>query len=120
MIPVVVAINTLIALINFYIAWRVWKLRQILARAANAILTAERGTHNVLYNAPNAISKGQKGVSVLRERYQVLEIQIQRVQQIIGLLALLGKVWQKPRSQMAKQSKFLKKVAKLPIERGQS
>lgn len=115
MVTVVVVLNTFIALINFYIAWRVWKIRRVVAGAAKAILAAERSTYKVLHGAPNAISKGQTGVSAVRSRYQQLELQIQQVQQIVALLSLVGKVWQ-GRSKLARQPKSQKKVSKLSVK----
>ncbi|MCL1468981.1 hypothetical protein [Argonema galeatum] len=115
MVTVVVVLNTLIALINFYIAWRIWKLRRVVANAAKGILAAERSTYKVLHGAPNAISKGQTGVSAVRSRYQLLELQLKQLQQILGLLSLVGKVWQ-GRSKLARQPKSPKKVSKLSVK----
>ena len=121
MVTVVVIINTLIALINFYIAWRVWKLRRVLAGAAKAILAAERNTYNVLHVAPGAIAKGQKGSKALGNQYRRLDIQFQRLVQLLSLSGLLQRTWQRswaksspkisPKiSRLERQSKMLKKV----------
>lgn len=84
----VVTFNTLLALINFYIAWRVWKIRRLLAGATKAILTADRNTYNLLQKAPRAIAIGQKGTSGLRQQYGKLAIQVERLGQILALIRL--------------------------------
>lgn len=112
MVTIVVIINTAIALFNFYVAWRIWKIRRRIANAAKVIARAERSTYNVLHAAPNAISKGQKGTSALRDRYRQLNVQIQRLQQILGLLYLGKKLWY-DRSQKPRPSKLHQKRSRI-------
>lgn len=99
MITLVVILNTLIALLNFYIAWRVWKIRRVLAGATKAILAADRNTYNVLHPAPRAIAIGQKGTLALRNQYGKLQKQLQQLVQILALIRLglgvLGRRWTK-------------------------
>lgn len=93
MVIVVVVLNTLIALINFYIAWRVWKIRRTLAGVTKGILAAVSNTYNVLHPAPKAIYMGQKGTRTLRKQYQQYEIQLERLGQILALIRLGLGVW---------------------------
>jgi len=95
MVTVVVVLNTLIALICFYVAWRIVKLRRRLAKIADTLISAERRTHSVLKGGPKGIYKGQRGVHKLIERYQRLEPQLQKIQQVLALLSLGQKVWQR-------------------------
>lgn len=88
MIAFVVVFNTLLALVNFYIAWRVWKMRRVLAGVTQGIQAADRNTYNTLHPAPDAIAIGQKGTSALRQQYQKLEIQLERLGQILALIRL--------------------------------
>jgi hypothetical protein len=44
----VVAINGLIALVGFYIAWTLWQVRNTLAEVADTVLEWERNTHEAL------------------------------------------------------------------------
>ncbi len=94
MLTIVLIINAIISLLCILVAWQVWKLRRILGQAANSVLGAERATHNVLYGAPAAIATGQIGVSALRNNLKQLEPQLQRVQQVLGLLSLGQTAWQ--------------------------
>lgn len=93
MVTVVVVANLLIALTCLYVAWRVWKLRQVLATVANAVAIAERNTYRVLSRAPQGISRGQIGTSQLRSRYQKLRLQVQRLEEILQLINLLQRSW---------------------------
>ncbi|MBE9227197.1 hypothetical protein IQ264_17355 [Phormidium sp. LEGE 05292] len=108
MIAIVVTINILIALFNFYLAWRIWQIRRSIAGATRAILAADRNTYNVLHNAPKTIIIGQKGTKSLREQYQKLEIQLEKLGQVLGILNFTQQFWQK----RARQNRQLKKLKK--------
>jgi len=94
MVAVVIVINLLIATGCWYVAWRVWKLRSALSKAADALISAERATHRVLSGAPQGIGRGETGVRHLRQQYRLLEVKLLRVQQILKLLGLGQLVWQ--------------------------
>ncbi len=94
MVTVVIGINLLIAVLCLYAAWQVWKLQKILARAADALTTAERCTYAVLAGAPNAIARGQVSTNRLRQQYRNLELQLLKAQQILALTGLSRFVWQ--------------------------
>ncbi|KAF3887800.1 MULTISPECIES: hypothetical protein [Nostocales] len=92
MVAVVVIINILISLILFYVAWRVWLLKQRLANIADILSAAQRSTHAVLHKAPTAIYVGQRNIHNLRQGNQPKQLQIQRVRQIFSLLAFGQKI----------------------------
>jgi hypothetical protein len=92
MLQVVVILNVLISLLCIYVAWQVWNLRRTLAAAAAVLSDVERNTYAVLHGAPKAISQGQLGVHGLRERYQQLEVQLQKLQQVLILLSLIQRI----------------------------
>jgi hypothetical protein len=95
MVTLVVVINILISLVLLYVASRVRKLKQRLARLANIFIAAERSSHRVLYGAPAAISISQRNVHNLRQTHQSPQLQIQRVRQIFSLLAFGQQVWRR-------------------------
>jgi hypothetical protein len=95
MVAVVIILNLLIATGCLYVAWQVWKLRSALSRAADALISAERATHHVLSGAPRGIGKGETGVYHLRQKYQLLEVKLLRVQKILKLLGLGQLVWRR-------------------------
>ena len=92
MVAVVVVINVLISLLCLYVAWFLWNLRRALSAAADVVTLFDRDTHKALYGAPQAISQGQLGIRATRGSYQNLEIQLQRVQQVIAFLGLLQRL----------------------------
>ncbi|HEY9632997.1 MAG TPA: hypothetical protein V6D14_06310 [Coleofasciculaceae cyanobacterium] len=93
MVQVVVILNVLISLLCLYVAWQVWNLRRTLAATTVAMTIVERNTYAVLHGAPQAISQGQVGVHGLRDRYQQLELQLQKLQQVLTFLALIQSIW---------------------------
>ena len=93
MVTTVVVINTLISLILFYIAWRVWKLKQSIGCIADKLNAYERHTHAVLYKAPENIEISQQKIHSLRQGNEKLQVQIQQVRQIISLLLLGKRFW---------------------------
>jgi hypothetical protein len=109
MIAVVVIINILIALFNFYLAWQIWKIRKTIAGATKAILAAERNTYNLLHSAPDTVILGQKGSRLVREKYRELEIQLAKLGQLLGLFNFTQQFWRK----RTRQSRQLKKIKKL-------
>ena len=89
MFTAVIVINLTICLLCFFVAWKVWKLRQALGRVADTLIEAERHTHAVLYGAPNAIIKGRRGTRGLRNQYGRLNARLVKVQQILAVMTLL-------------------------------
>jgi hypothetical protein len=89
MVAFVAIVNLLVTLLNFYLAWKLWKLRRAIAKATKALIAAERKTYNVLHRAPPFVLKGQQGTENLRQRYQYLQWQLRQVQQVLTLLLLL-------------------------------
>ncbi len=98
MVAIVLVINLIISLICLYVAGKIWRYRQILAKVADRVNAADRSTYKVLHAAPNAIIKGQKGTRSLRQQYQQLEIQIQQIQKIMVILKLGQKIWRRSKN----------------------
>ena len=95
MLSAVVIINLLISLVCFYIAAKVWKIRRTIARFEIRIAAIERCSSNVLSTSPGFLGKRQQGVRQLRWRYQQLVLQLQQVQQLLGLLGLGRMLWRR-------------------------
>lgn len=93
MLTAVVIINLLISLVCFYIAAKVWKIRGTIARLELRITAMERCSSNVLSTSPDFLAKRQQGTHQLRRRYQQLELQLQQVQQLLGLVGLGRMLW---------------------------
>lgn len=93
MLTAVVIINVLISLVCFYIAARVWKVQRIIERFETRIIAINRCTSNVLIKSPNFLAKRQQAARQLRRNYLELELQLQQVQQLLGLLGLGRRFW---------------------------
>lgn len=91
MVICVIVINAIVSVTCLYLAVKLWKLAKTIDKAADAILRADRGTYNVLHNAPRAISKGETGTRNMRQKYQKLQRQVQTIRQVISVLTFLGK-----------------------------
>ncbi len=95
MLSAVVIINLMISAIGFYIAGRVWKIRRTIALFEVRIAAIERCSSNVLSKSPDFWAKRQQGTHQLRRNYQQLELQLQQVQQLLGLLGLGRRLWRR-------------------------
>ncbi|MBD2728734.1 hypothetical protein H6G96_21010 [Nostoc sp. FACHB-892] len=95
MVILVILVNTLISLILLYVAWRMWQLKQQLAYIADWLTAYESCTHIALNKAPENIYISQDNIYKLRQKNQVLQMQILQVQQIISLLLLGQQIWQR-------------------------
>lgn len=89
----VVIINVLISLVCFYIAAKVWQVQRIIERFESRIIAINRCTSNVLIKSPNFLAKRQQAARQLRRNYLELELQLQQVQQLLGLLGLGRRFW---------------------------
>ena len=102
MTEIVIATNVAISLFNLYIAWKIWRLRQAIARFTDTLVQVERKTQQVLYSAPEFIIQGRQGTRNLKESHQQLEQKWRQIEQILQLLALVSPIL---RSRLVKISK---------------
>lgn len=86
----VILINVMVAAFNFYLAWKLWKLRGAIARFAEMLVVAERNTHRVLSRAPQFVLTRRQGTRNLRQRYRYTQRQLQQVRQILAVFLLLS------------------------------
>lgn len=95
MLIIVLVANLLIGLTCLLVAWQVWQLRRSLAQVTHTLLYVEEAVHGVLYGAPGAILIAKRGTHQLRKNYRQLEGQLQRMQQVMGLLSMGQFLWQR-------------------------
>ncbi|MEA5550997.1 hypothetical protein VB713_08400 [Anabaena cylindrica UHCC 0172] len=95
MVTVVVLINILISLILLYVARQVWRIKQKLGIIADRLNSYERVSHSVLFTAPESIYTGYQEIYNLRQKHQKVKLQIQQIQQILNLVVLGRKIWQR-------------------------
>lgn len=92
MIFFVVVTNLLITLINIYLAVKILQLRQLLVKTTNALLSCEQRIEILLSPAPQIILKGQKNLDHLQQRYQLLQMQLEKIRRLLALLSLIYRV----------------------------
>ena len=95
MIFLIVAINLSITLLNIYIAIKVWQLRLLVARITAILNNYESYFHILLNIAPKVIYRGQNNIEQVRQRYQLLQWQIAKIQQLIWLLNRSYRIWRR-------------------------
>lgn len=90
-IAIAVSLNILIALFGFYLAWRVWRLKQTLGGVTEALTRWEQNAHSGLNpgTLPPAILQGKRNTAGLRYRYAQLQVQIRQLQQVLALVSFL-------------------------------
>ena len=87
MIFLIIAINLSITLLNIYIAIRIWQLRQLIARIATIFANYERYFKLVLRVSPRVLYRGQNNLYLIRQRYQLMQLQAAKIRQLIWLLS---------------------------------
>lgn len=109
-IAVVLVVNLLIGLICLGVAWQLWQLKHQLAELSHTLLSVEQVIYDVLHPAPGYIRQGQTGVGQLRQKYQSLQPQLQRLEQGLALIGLGRLVWR--RFSFLQQPKLTKRRSK--------
>jgi uncharacterized protein YhhL (DUF1145 family) len=111
LLTIVLITNAFLALICLWVAWKIWQLRRTLARVTDTLLYVEQVVYQVLHSAPTAILKGQTGSQALQQQYQNLQIQLQRLQQILALVSFGRSLWAR-RSRLQNTSSTRKQSVK--------
>ncbi|MER3435092.1 MAG: hypothetical protein C4288_17155 [Leptolyngbya sp. ERB_1_1] len=88
MLTGVIILNLLLALYGFRLTWQIWNLRRTFSRAADALIVAERNTHNLLNGAPESIERKELTVRQLRQNYRQLEPKLQQAQKALALIGI--------------------------------
>ena len=97
MLAGVLIINLLISLFCFYITVKVWKVRRSIEGLETRVTALNRCTSNVLLKSPDLFAKRQQAARQLRRNYLQLELQLQQLQQLVGLLGLGRMLWRRSR-----------------------
>jgi hypothetical protein len=95
MLIFVIVFNLFLTLFNLYIAFRLWRLRRVLARVAKTLTMVERRLHRIFYPAPEVVLRGKQGTHELRQRYQRLLVQIELIEKIFSLVSLGIGIWRR-------------------------
>jgi len=93
MIFLIVAINLSITFLNVYIAIRVWQLRSLVARITNILINYESYFNVVLQATPVVVYQGQSNIYQARQQYQLFQLQLTKIRQLIWLLNWSYRTW---------------------------
>ena len=89
MVFFVILVNLFITLFNIYLAIKIWQLRRTLMRITKTLSNCERKINFVLSSAPQAIFQKQKNLNYILQNYQLLQLQLQKISQLLWLLNLM-------------------------------
>ena len=93
MIFLIIAVNLSITLLNIYIAIKIWQLRVLIARITVILVNYESYFSFVLKITPEVIYQGRNNTSQIRHRYQLLQLQISKIRQLIWLFNWSYRAW---------------------------
>ena len=95
MLLFVIVFNLILTLFNCYLVWQLWKLTCYLQKATRQLIKIEQQIHRIFDPAPDFILQVQTGTSEYRDNYQHFVRQLKKIQQVLGLMQLLFKLWQR-------------------------
>ena len=95
MIVLIILINLLITLLNVYLALKIWQLRQIIARITLVLVNCESYFKTLLFIAPQVIYQGQINLRHFQQRYRLIQLRLQQIQQVILLLNWSYQIWRR-------------------------
>ncbi|NEQ35965.1 MAG: hypothetical protein F6K40_06570 [Okeania sp. SIO3I5] len=93
MLLLVIEVNIIISIFGFYLAWKIWRFKQILLKLERNLSLIENCTNNILTKTPEFLQLRLQKVNQLRQLYQQLDGQVQQVQQVISMFWLLRTIW---------------------------
>lgn len=97
MVTVVIALNLAIALFNFYLAFKLWQFCKVLKLITSALVACENYLHLVFLLAPQFLLRQQTNIYLFRQQYQLWQLQLQKIRQIIVLISWMYRVWRRSR-----------------------
>ena len=95
MIVIVITLNLTIAIFNLYLVVKLWQLRKLLILITKAIINCENYLYYVLLITPQILQKEQANIYHWRQNYQLWQLQLQKIKQIITLLNWLYRIWRR-------------------------
>lgn len=95
MIIVVLTINLIITTFNFYLALKIWQLRKLFALITTALINCDSYLYLVLRLTPSILLQEKTNIYHFRKRYQLWQLQLQKIQQIIVVLNWMYRVWRR-------------------------
>lgn len=94
MVILVVLINIFISIIFFRMAIQIWLIKQKLILITDSLSSYESLSNTALDTATESIYTGKDKIYSLRQKNQNLQLQIQKLRQILNLMILGRKILQ--------------------------
>jgi hypothetical protein len=96
MVELVVGVNIAIALLGFYLAWRIWQAKQTLRAASLALTAWERSIRDALASdqTPALVLEGQQATASMRRHYAHWQTQLRQLQKILGISLIVLRLLQ--------------------------
>lgn len=94
-IVLIVLVNLSITLLNIYLAIKILQLRAIVKRITAILINYENYFRYALAIAPQIIYRGNSNVHLFKHRYRLLQLQVQRIRQILLVLSWSYRAWQR-------------------------
>lgn len=95
MLAFVIACNLLLTFLNLYLALRLWRLRRELIQLTQQLSRLERRLHFLFTTAPEIIYQGEQNTHHLSQQYQQITRQIKQLRQLLLVMSLLHRIWQR-------------------------
>lgn len=95
MIVIVITLNLIITIFNLYLVVKIWQLRKLLTLITKAIINCENYLYYVLLLTPQILQKEQTNIYHFRRNYQLWQLQLQKIKQIVTLLNWLYRIWRR-------------------------
>jgi len=93
MLWLVIEVNIIISIFSFYLAWKIWRFRQVLLKVERNLSLTDNYTNNILTKTPKFLQLRLQRLNQLRQLYKQLDVQVKQVQQIIAMFWLLRTIW---------------------------
>jgi len=90
-IALVIGLNLAIALLGFFVAWRLWRLKRTLTAATVALTTLEQEARLALRpdQTPAQLLQGRDAIALTRTRYRRLQRQLRQLRQIFATTVMI-------------------------------
>ncbi len=88
MLVTVIVINVSITICCFFLAQKVWRLRQTLNRVTRVLIRLDCRIEQILRRTTELLNTGQQGSQRLTQQYRVLDQQIKRIRKVMALFSL--------------------------------
>ena len=92
MIFVVIFINLVLTLLNFYLVIKIWHWRKRMTTITSDLMNYESSVKSLLANTTQILNQQQVNIEHVRQQYQLLQSTWQKIRQFIVLLSWIYRI----------------------------